>query len=407
MIAGEKMTSPVKYQLKNQNDKLLNEAQKDSDEAYSYEILQGELPSTWKVLVEANGIKKEAQFVINAKEELKTEIVNNTVVFINIGNVKYEKTNTIKIDGQSFEIPLSLKVGESETYVLKAPDGEHAVESNGLSEKLTLTGKAIAVEKMRGKILGVFQSAVGNVFIWIFIIIVLGIGVWIIAKKSLRTKIDAYKTSKYQASNSGNPLIPMVKKRDNLEITNRAEISVSIKGEQLLVTGVCMKIKNMMEISKEEIKETLQRIVDAGEIQRTYVYEGYDHLIFLFLPSKTKTMQNEKSAVSLAEKIRDILIYHNKVFKSKIKFGVSVESGEIVAKKQEEVLMFIGVKNFILNLKKLTSSSDGEIIIGENARNKSRNTIKTEKKADNTYSVNGAQPNEQVKKFMDDFMKRN
>jgi len=403
--AGEKMSLPVKYQLKNSKDKLLNEAQKDSNEAFSYEILQSEPPSTWKVLVEAGGINKEVSFTINAKEELKTEIINNTVIFTNTGNVKYEKTNTIKIADQSFEIPLSLGVGESGTYVLKAPEGEYNVESNGVSEKLSLTGKAIAVEKMQGKILGVFQSVVGNVFIWIFIILLLGIGLWLIARKSLKTKIDAYKASNYKYS--GAPLVPMVKKKDSLEITNKADISVSIKGEQIPVTGVCVKIKNIMEISKEEIKETLQKIVDSAEIQKAYTYEGYDHLIFLFLPSKTKTMQNEKSAVSLAEKIRDILIYHNKVFKSKVKFGISVENGEIVAKKQDGILNFIGIKNFIINLKKLTSQSESEVMIGENARNKFKNTIKTEKTSNDSYSVKSNQPNEQVKKFMDDFMKRN
>lgn len=403
--AGERIVSKIRYQIRDSKNKLVFEQEKESEENFEYYVLGSESPSVWTISAEAQEVSNNAQFTIKTKEKLKTEIINDTIVFTNLGNVPYQKTTSIKIGAETIEIPLDLKVGESESYILRAPNGEYSVESNGMTGLATLTGKTVEAQKSKNSIGKILQSTAVNVIIWVFILGVLGFGLWTIIRKSFSRKYSAYKASKY---NTKEIFIPQAKKQEFLHSENRAEVSLSIKGETTPLTGICVKIKNMNEIPRESVRETLQKIVDIAENNKAYTYEGHDSLVFLLLPAKTKTMQNEKSAIRLAEKFSDILDYHNKVFKDKLSYGISVENGEVIAKKHEGVLAFASMKNFLVNLKKLTSSSNGEVVVSENVR-KNLSGVKTEKSAsgDSHKITSTTSENEKANKFLEDFKRRN
>lgn len=390
--AGEKISSKVKYQIKNGEDKLIQEVEKDTEEVLTLPIAYNEEPAKWKVYVDSLGIKNEAPFEINTHEEITTEIQENTVIFTNIGNVPYTKTVTIKIGETPKEIALDLNVDESETYLLTAPEGTYDVNANGVTGAAILTGKTVDVKKAPGKIMSLF-TGIGNYVVWAFIIIILILAFFILFKRIFRRKYSAYKASKYHTREAY--VAPVYSKKELVKTNNKAEMAVSMKGEQMTATAVCVKIRNLAAIrSRAGIEETLQKAVDIAEMSKAHTYESHDGLVFLFVPFKTKTMQNERTATSVADRIKDVLAYHNKVYKDKLDFGISVENGQILAKnKPGHGMVFTPLHNFIVNAKKIASSAQGQVIVGDSARQKP------------TRITGSAQGN--TEKFMTDFKNRN
>jgi len=124
---------------------------------------------------------------------------------------------------------------------------------------------------------------------------------------------------------------------------NKAELSLSIKGDKQNVSTVSLKIKNLKELEskKGNIEETLQKIVNIAESKKAATYENNNHLLFLLAPTITRTFSNEKTALKIAEKIKSLLEHHNKMFKQKIDFGIALTNGTIVAKKDSESLKFM------------------------------------------------------------------
>ncbi|GAI79882.1 unnamed protein product, partial [marine sediment metagenome] len=111
----------------------------------------------------------------------------------------------------------------------------------------------------------------------------------------------------------------------------------------------CLKIKNLKEVQskKSKAEETLQKIVNIAEENKAVTYENQDNLFFILAPIKTRTFKNEKTAVEIAQKIKEILTEHNNLFKQKIEFGISLNYGTIIAKQEKNSLKFMSMGTLI------------------------------------------------------------
>lgn len=150
---------------------------------------------------------------------------------------------------------------------------------------------------------------------------------------------------------------------------------------------MCLKIKNLKDIQshKGASEETLQKIVSLAEESKAVVYEVNENIFFISAPAKTKTFKNEKTSLSLAMKIKKILNNHNNKFKQKIEFGISLNSGNIIAKKDpnSKTLKFMSLGTFITSSKKISSLSHEEILLSSEINDKLRAEVKTEKQKKN------------------------
>lgn len=120
-------------------------------------------------------------------------------------------------------------------------------------------------------------------------------------------------------------------------------------------------------IDKNSTKDTLRRIVDMAESVKASVYENNECIFFLFAPLITKITQSELTSADFAQTTK-IMDDHNKLFKQKIKYGISAEYGEIVAKKTEDAISFMALGSIMVNARKLASLSSEEVCIGENSK---------------------------------------
>lgn len=394
--------------IKDKKGLILEQAEKQTDEFLEFPIMYNEPSAEWTVTANSKGLEAEASFTIKEKKEVNVEIINKTLTITNVGNVPYNETVLIKIGNESITLNVNLEVDGSQKYKLSAPDGEYQVEvvadgESYITENVILTGKIVDIKEAEGVL-----TLVRYPFVWVFIIFVLGFVAFIVFKKGYKRSFFGYIHSKKGGLKKAVPL----RKKSLINTTNKAELSLSLKGDKQNISLICLKIKNLAEIEtkKGNAIETLQKIVDISEEKKSAIYENQDNLFFILAPVKTKTFKNEKTAIELAKKIESILTEHNRLSNQKIAYGVSLNYGTIVAQKEANILKFMSMGTLITTAKKIASLSEKEILLGEKIKEKLVSEIKTEKQTKGNvsfYTIKGIkQDKEENKKFIKNFLDR-
>lgn len=411
---GEKIQSTGFITIKNKNDKILEQKEVATDEFIEYTTRSSEALGTWKVVALSNKLSTESKFQILEKESIAIDIKNKTITITNTGNVPYNRTALVKIGNESLNIDVYLGVGKSREYVITAPDGEYNVRvtvgsESVVAEGIALTGKTVDVKKSGG---------IRNLhpFIWIFAILILGFVAFIVFKKGYqRTFIGRIGKERKENNDdkSSTRSIFSLTKSSFVKSKNKAELSLSIKGQKQSASIVAIHIKNLDKISKKEssTEETVQKMVDIAEENKASTYENHETIFFIFAPVRTKTFKNESTALHTAIKIREILLRHNKMFKQKIDFGISVNYGEIIAKPEPEkgILKFMSMGTLVSSAKKLSALAHEEILLGERINDRLRSEVRTEKnnrQGATFFSIKEIRNRENHGKFLRGFLDR-
>jgi len=113
--------------------------------------------------------------------------------------------------------------------------------------------------------------------------------------------------------------------------------------------------------------------------------------------------------MEIAQKIKEILTEHNKLFKQKIEFGISLNYGTIIAKQEKDVLKFMSMGTLITTAKKIASLAKDDILLGEKINDKLRADIRTEKQTHgktDVFSIKEIRHKDEHKTFLSNFIKR-
>ena len=178
---------------------------------------------------------------------------------------------------------------------------------------------------------------------------------------------------------------------------------------------ITLKAKNMASIKnmrggEGSAGEILKKAVDIAESHKAATYEDNDNLFFIFAPARTKTFKNEEAALRVSQRIKEILDEHNRLFKQKIDFGISLNYGTIIGKQEPDSFKFMGMGNLMAQSKKIASIADNDVLMGERITDKLRNVVKTEKhRKDNmdVYAIKEIKKYEEHQKFLRKFIERN
>ena len=414
---GEKIASNTNITLKNKEN-ILEQTEKATDEFLEFSVQSNEPPANWTIIAVSNDLTTETNCKIKEKEDVKVELINKTLTITNIGNVFYNKSVLVKIGNESININVALNVDESQKYILSAPNGKYQIEvitdeGNKMDEMTTLTGKAIDVKEAKEGINNLMRYPLA----WIFIIIILGFVAFLIFKKGHKKIFFGHTPSEKKEKNKSkkslwnkNKELPS-QKDSIINSKNKAELSLSIKGEKQNVNIICLKLKNFEDIKskKSNAEETLQKITNMAEENKAFTYENQDSLFFILVPIKTKTFKNEKVAIKIAQNIQEILKEHNRLFKQQIEFGISLNYGTIIAKQEKNNLEFMSMGTLVTTSKKIASLSKEEILLSEKIKEKLSANIKIEKHQKDkitVYTIKEIKDREKNEKFLTSFIKR-
>src|SRR4030042_1507193 len=406
---GESINSTVFLTIKDSADKILEQKEISTDQSLDYFIKPNERPAEWKIFAVSNKLTAEDKFAIKEKEEVNIEIVNKTILITNTGNIFYNKTLLIKVGDTPLNIQAMLDVGERKRNFITAPDGEYEVKvitgnENEISKIMSLTGKTVGIKEAS-------NTSFWGAF-WVFVILILGFVAFIFLKKIYQKPflgkfIHKGKKEKFKKMAMGEDSQVVIK------TGNKAELSLSIKGEKQDASVICLRIKNLRESrsGRGSTPGSIEKAIEAAEENKAVTYENQDYLFFIFAPARTRTFKNEKTALDIAEKIQEILSGHNRMFNQKVDFGISLHYGTIVGKQEGDIFKFMSMGSLITIAKKIANLSEGEVLLSEKINDALRLHIKTEKKIKEGISVFSVKEvkrevDEATKKFINRFMER-
>ena len=408
---GEKIPANVKLVLRDSYGKLLEQFNIPTGEVFNYDIDYKIRPTEWIVEVEYEDLFTERSFDIIEYKKIEVELINDTVLISNVGNVIYNDSVLVEIGEENFYVKTFLDVGEFQEYILSAPNGEYqiGIVVNGedrYSGTAILTGNSINVKQVTSKVV----DFVRHPLVWIFILLIIGFIAYMIYRKGYKKSI--FGKNKSLSSGEVKRKAEPLRKGSLVNAVNRAELSLSIAGQKQAASVVCLRIKNLKDIESKKgaTSETLQKIVSLAESRKAFVYENASDLFFMLAPLKTKTFKNDETALELVKEIKRVLEHDNKLFKHKIDYGLSVNSGSIIAKDEMGILKFMSVGTLVTTAKRIAAFSDGEPLLSREAKEKLISMIKVEKTGKeglDVYKVTqfkkGSGDN---KKFINSFLKR-
>jgi len=407
---GEKIGG-VLNTIKIVNDKgiILEQTEKLTDEFLEFPILYNEPPAELKVIVQSGQLTNEAVCEIIEKKEVNIEIINKTLIITNVGNVYYNDTISVKIGNQTLNIDGNLEVDEVQKYILTAPNGEYSIEvtteeNKFVEEGVMLTGDSINIKKAGEQAMSLMKHPI----VWVFVIILLILVAFIVVKKGYKKSFFGYiYPRRKELQKDKTPII-----NESLTSTsNKAELSLSLKGEKQNASLICLKLRNLKEIKskKGSAVETLQKIMNLADSYKSAVYENNDNMFFILAPIRTRTFGNEKNAVNFSQKIKELLIHHNRTYNQKINFGIGLNYGAIVAKQDPDSMKFMSMGTFITNAKKIANVSNEEVLLSDKIKERVMAEVKTEKHSKDGvdfYIIKEIKDSERHKQFINRFMER-
>jgi hypothetical protein len=375
---GEKIDSEVYVAIKDSLNNIVDKIETRTDTVFEYEIKNSEAPGRWSLSAYSENIINSDSFVIKINEQALFNLVNNTLFVKNIGNVLYNETVNITVGNKIIELPFYLEIGEEEKYSLSAPTGEYDVLVGDIQERISLTGNAIKIKKVSGT-----QSEIVKISVWVFIILILGLMAYVVFKKG-------HKKNFFGRIGNTKKKVGVIELDAGKQVPHKGlvnpkvktELSLSINGTKQNAVVGCVFLKNYEEIKSGEgnVGETLESVSNFIESHKGLIYKNHGHLFFILAPVLTKTFQNEESGLKIASEIVKDLKIHNKKFKKKIEFGISLNYGTIVTKIGVHANQFMSMGTLMTDAKKMANASNEEIYLGEKVRERLGSKVKVELK---------------------------
>ncbi len=398
--------------IKNSDSIIIEQSEKPTDEFYEFQIEYNEKPSSWVVVAISNRLEAISNFTIKEKESIETSIINKTIVVKNVGNVPYNKTILVNLGNSSLNINVSLLVDEEKKYALSAPTGEYNVEvktaeGTSITGMVSLTGKEIGVREYFGG----FQEAIRHPSVWITLILILGFVAFLIFKKVQKKSFfgSIFPRRNKKPSQQQDKFLNITEQSLNAPKNNKAELSLSIKGDKQDASVVCVRIKNLREMkAREDVRNTLERIEEMANEEKAVEYESQDMVFFLLVPLRTKTFRNEEDALKISQAAKEILLDHNRLFKNKVDFGISLHHGDIIAK-QEATLKFMSIGTLTTVSKKIALLANEDVLMSDKMNERVQRFAKTQRNVIDdfpVYSIRELKQGDKYKGFLDNFTKR-
>lgn len=346
--------------VKDSSGNIVQKIVTKTDTPFEYSIEKSQAPATFQISAYSGDLINSASFNILEKREISSEIVNRTLTLTNTGNVFYEGNLTLQIGKDNVSIPLSLAVGASEDYAISAPDGEYNIVVGDFQKTVSLSGNAVQVQKID-------QSASSfPVFLWVFLIIILALGAYLIFRKTRKSHIFV-KSKKQREVKNLSQVADIIENTQIFDSKKEVELSLSIVGTKQNATVGCISVKNYPEISsgKGNVKETFLSIEKIVEDNKGFVYQNRGYFFFVLAPALTKTFKNQKVGVLISQRIKKALDEHNKKFKQRIEYGISLNYGTIITKVEKSSIKFMSLGTLMTSSKKFANSSEGELIVSD------------------------------------------
>lgn len=373
----------------------------------------------WKIETTSNGIVAKRLFYIEENPEVEINMADNLITVTNVGNVPYAKPVEFKV-GEAVEVKdIRLEMGQMIKFKLEAPNGTYDVQasdgySNFEQSGVMLSGKAIALKDIGG--IGLFSKypLLWIVVIAVFVFLMFYLGRPIIKRRFILKDYDIPPMRKQAKPILTTPVSKiMAEKNAPRAELDAAEHSLVLGGDKQEAGIVVVKIKNQDKLSKETM-DSLKEGIKQAIVKKGVVYPSNEYIIAILSPIVSKTYNNDVSAVKAGADIKALISTMNSQIAEEngelINFGISINSGSIVARTENSKLRFTDVSNVLAVGKKAAGLADKDAMLTKNLYSKVMNVVKADKnpaiKDMELYSIKRINDREQHTDFIKGFVDR-
>lgn len=350
----------------------------------SFAVNTSSLPGYWKIEATIGTFVTRKLFYVSELELVAFNVENNnTLVVTNVGNVPYRHHLEIVIGNYSSIHDISLAVGASRQFRLKAPEAVYEVkvrEGNRtfLSSTLPLTGRAISVGEVGGSFFNLWWA---GLFIMVLVGVTFVTNIYIARRRSGRgfgLNRETRETPRTaQRIFSGAPVSA------TSAVTGKEQATMIALRTDGSRAGVQNSVESALRIAKSA----------GAHITR----EGNYHMI-TFSSRFTRKLENDMLAVQIAKEMESSLKGSD--------FGMGVSKGEIIADSRTPG-QFTSLGSFVPSTKRLANSSSSDVLVSEEIRAALRTQVKAEKVAGTQgWRVSSVVNREGHKGFITSFLKR-
>jgi hypothetical protein len=413
-------------------------------EVGDFDFVSNSTVGTWRMIGSFNDLLGEREFEMLGVQKVDFDFEDSILTVTNVGNLVYNKSITVNIGEETLNLDLEIGLGEVRKFSINAPSGEYEVVINdgdsSVSRTVLLTGNAISIKDLEE--VGIFKS---YSIVWVFLgIVVIAVGVvWYMKRRKkkgvggghgvvrgivrgvgkVKAKVPGKVKAKVGDTMNFTKKSPKVQGLDDngyshedktmVDLTKKsvgtAESTLVLKGDKYVSAVVALSVKNFKELG-DVGKDALHGAVGKAQKKKGLVDWRGDYVFVVFSPIVTKTYKNEALAAKIGQEILDDLNAYNKKFKDKIKFGLGVHVGELIASKEGGKLKYTSVGNTISLAKRISDSDSGKLIVSEPIRKKLIRDLKVTKGKEIgenlTYVVSAIKDRSGDKARLDDLLKR-
>jgi len=372
----------VSIRIYGPTDEIFEESLVKSEETNVFPIGSNYTPGDWSIEASYQDLKARKTINVNRLERASFEIVNNSLIVTNTGNIPYIRPIEVSIGGTSKIVDIELGVGESEELKLEAPDGNYNVEVNDgdvVSDLGTafLTGRAIGVGSNGGILGGSY------LWIWAIIILVLLVAVLYYARRAAKRKSFTGKGPYKEGSSS-----------------------VIERGEKQSCSIIALKLNNLKQMGSN-FSEAIDTALTEAKYQKAKIYTNGDYRLIVLCPRITGNKENSFEAVKVAKDMKSVLDEYNTKRTPKIDFGIGVNTGDMIVESKEGKFKFASVGNTLIIAKRAAEHSKGEVMISEGTHGRVLGAVKSEKiRSIGLWKVKRITDRAKHSNFIDNFVER-
>lgn len=387
--AGNALKRDVRYDVyaPNANEPLITRLTKTNVEE-QIDIASTSVPGYWRLEATIDTLVAKKLFYMNEREFVTFALENNdTLRVTNKGNIPYHKSVEIIIGNYSSIRELSLDIGDSKRFKLKAPTSTYDVRvqdgnTSFFATGVLLTGRAIDIGEVRGSFFNLWWAG-------LFILVIVG----------LTFVTNVYVSRRKLARSSTHEPLSVERGKATTSFAISHDIPVGATREP--ATMIALRVDSDNALARNALDSALGIAHQAGASVTSHMNQ---HLV-AFSPRFTKKLENGLLAVQVAKEIETTLKGSRE--QGTFDFGIGVGKGEIITH-PEKPGQFTSLGTLVPAAKRLAHSSKREVLISDDLHMALRTSLKAEKVAgtNNAWRVNSIISREGHKSFIDSFLKR-
>jgi hypothetical protein len=423
--AEDIINNAVAIKVYDTNNKVIYEKSLNPEENVTLTFLSNQTPGGYKVEAKAFSLSSEKVFIIDNYEKVDF-VLNGSILNVkNIGNVIFNKSLEVKIGEETRLFDIVLGLGKEKNLSISAPNGEYNIMiSDGIgnitANNVALTGNAINIGEVKQ-----ILTWRNYVVLWGFLLLLVILIIIVLSRKASEKKraYGSLRNERIIKRGGIERATPELKTRtvaaspEHVDKrfagihAQQAQHEIELKGKDENVAVLAIKLDNPDKVSKVN-KESFEKILQEIKESKGSIYQSGDYLLSIYASVNTRTFENEKIAVRVAEKVGRIITEHNKKFNEKITSGISVHNGNMILRKEDKI-KFSVLGNTLSLTKRLADISlrkDGVILLSEDTFKKLMSTIKAERRNIDgiiAYSLEKSIMREDNARFVNGFLKRN